>query len=229
MLCFKKNHTICFTFLSFLVFSFLYIFCFNSVDSFATTESYTVTSSNVSQSHYLCYENGSNVSNCSDFSFLRVTFNNIISPSTLSSSFSSARVNIQFQYNYSNGLGNNFITCYVINSSCTFQFLSGLESLSYQSFTNQSYFISSNSSVLFELSDSPFSSGIVPSGSINLSSNGTYDVSSYAEAVVDVPPVPGDYHDDLINLNNTLVLVPAVALVIFLLYLLNRIIIKGGE
>ena len=71
-----------------------------------------------------------------------------------------------------------------------------------------------------------------PSGSITLSQNGTYDVSSYAEAVVDVPPTiePGDYHDDLVSINNSILICAAVCLVIYFFYCIYRMIIKttGG-
>lgn len=67
-----------------------------------------------------------------------------------------------------------------------------------------------------------------PSGSIDITSNGTYDVSSYSTAVVDVPPIPGDYHDDLISINNSIIICGAICLVIYFFYCIYRIIIRNS-
>lgn len=71
--------------------------------------------------------------------------------------------------------------------------------------------------------------GSLPSGSITLSENGSYDVSSYAEAVVDVPPsvVQGDYHDDLVNVKHAIYIGIASLFVIYFFYCIYRMIIKG--
>lgn len=85
--------------------------------------------------------------------------------------------------------------------------------------------VNRNSSFTFVFTDSnPFSSS---SGSITLTQNGTFDVSSYAQAVVDVPPVYGDYHDDLISINNSILICGAVLLVLYFFYTIYRMIIKS--
>lgn len=68
-----------------------------------------------------------------------------------------------------------------------------------------------------------------PSGSLSITENGTYDVTSYTEAVVDIPPeiIQGDYHDDLISINNTIMIIPAVALVIYFMFCIYRMLLRG--
>lgn len=72
-----------------------------------------------------------------------------------------------------------------------------------------------------------------PSGSITLTENGTYDVTSYAEAVVDVPEtiVPGDYHDDLTSIRNVIIVCAGVVLVLYFFYCIYGMIIPttGGK
>lgn len=76
-------------------------------------------------------------------------------------------------------------------------------------------------------------SGSSPSGSITLTENGTFDVTNYAEAVVDVPEtiVPGDYHDDLISIRNVIVVCAGVILVLYFFYCIYGMIIPttGGK
>lgn len=75
--------------------------------------------------------------------------------------------------------------------------------------------------------NNPF--GSTPSGSLSITENGTYDVTNYSEAVVDVPPevVQGDYHDDLVNLKQAIIFVPAVALVIYFFYAIYKMLLGG--
>lgn len=74
-----------------------------------------------------------------------------------------------------------------------------------------------------------FDSGIIPSGSLSIVQNGTYDVTDYSEAVVNVPAevIQGDYHDDLVSINNSILICAAVCLVIYFFYCIYRMIIKN--
>lgn len=71
-----------------------------------------------------------------------------------------------------------------------------------------------------------------PSGSLSITSNGSYDVSQFAEVVVDVPPsvVSGDYHEDLISIKSGIYTCAAVLLVLYFFYCIYRLIIRttGG-
>ena len=81
----------------------------------------------------------------------------------------------------------------------------------------------------FTLTDSLFS-GITPSGDISITSNGTYDVSSYATATVDVPAevIQGDYHDDLVSIQKSIIICGAILLVLYFFYCIYRLIIKNS-
>lgn len=75
------------------------------------------------------------------------------------------------------------------------------------------------------------SSGVLPSGSLSISQNGTYDVSSYAEAVVNIPEtiIYGDYHDDLLQINHSIIIGCAVILCIYFFYCIYRMLLKGRD
>ena len=80
------------------------------------------------------------------------------------------------------------------------------------------------------LTDSLSNCSVPPSGDISITSNGTYDVSSYATATVDVPAevIQGDYHDDLINIKNSIITCGAILLVLYFFYCIYRLIIKNS-
>lgn len=71
-----------------------------------------------------------------------------------------------------------------------------------------------------------------PSGSLSITENGTYDVTNYAEAVVEVPNtetiIQGDYHDDLVSINNSIMVCAGVCLVLYFFYCIYRMFIKTG-
>lgn len=81
--------------------------------------------------------------------------------------------------------------------------------------------------ITFTLTDSL--GGSSPSGSLSITENGTYDVSSYAEAVVNIPAevVPGDYHNDIQEVKQAIILVPAVLLVVYFLWAIYKMIMGG--
>ena len=71
-----------------------------------------------------------------------------------------------------------------------------------------------------------------PSGELAITSNGEYDVTSYASVDVDVPEtvVQGDYHDDLQALKQAVITCGAVLLVIYFFYCIYRMFFRtlGG-
>lgn len=72
--------------------------------------------------------------------------------------------------------------------------------------------------------------GSLPSGNLDISSNGLFDVSSFATVTVDVPAevVQGDYHDDLSNINNSIIICAGVLLVLYFFYCIYRLIIRNS-
>lgn len=87
-----------------------------------------------------------------------------------------------------------------------------------------------NVPITFTLTNSIGSS---PSGTINISENGTFDVTSYSEAIVNVAAevIEGDYHNDLVNIYHAIIMCAGVCLVLYFFYCIYRMIIKstGGN
>lgn len=75
--------------------------------------------------------------------------------------------------------------------------------------------------------NSPF--GSVVSGSLSITENGTYNVFSYSEVVVDVSPeiIQGDYHDDLVSINKSILICGSVCLIIYFFYCIYRMLLRG--
>lgn len=88
------------------------------------------------------------------------------------------------------------------------------------------------SGTLILTDSSPSFDSFTPSGTYDISSNGIYDISSYSSVNVNVPEtvIQGDYHNDLVNIYNAIILCGGVILVLYFFYCIYRIFIKtiGG-
>lgn len=204
MLCLKNCRRTGFgTFLSVFFFLSFFLSFLNIHNTFATTVSIPFSDIQVCSS------------DCSDYSFLLVNFD--FPPSSSYTYYSQVYINGSSILRF-NFLPNQF---YNINQDFYIPIPSSASSVSISSPNSNS------GSLTYELLTS-LSSGITPSGSITLTQNGTYDVTNYAEAVVDVPPLvePGDYHDDLISIQQAIYVCGAILLVLYFFYCIYRIIIK---
>lgn len=72
--------------------------------------------------------------------------------------------------------------------------------------------------------------GSLPTGNFDITENGLFDIASYATVTVDVPAevVQGDYHDDLSNINNSIIICAGVLLVLYFFYCIYRLIIRNS-
>lgn len=120
---------------------------------------------------------------------------------------------------------------YNLNDNSSYQW-TNIISLPYDSSWQYTFLTFSNnynfsSPVTFTLSNSLPSSDV--SGTLDITENGQFDVSSYQFANVQVPEVlvEGDYHDDLIKINNSILVCGAILLVLYFFYCIYRMIIKG--
>lgn len=202
--------------LSFLTPLFFFSHSSYAVDDFTLTWN----SEGRPQFQYLC--GGTSNRSCSDYKYLIIdqqfpeNFLNIYSNAYLSFVFDSLNVTVP--------VGNlNDLTFFSLNSSIT--------SIQYNAQYQLPDYLAQSVIIIATLTDtSPFS---IPSGSINITENGEYDVSSYAQAIVDVPVevIQGDYHDDLIAIKVGIYTCAAVLLVLYFFYCIYRVIIKstGGK
>ena len=205
------------------VFAFISLFGFSS-DSYAVSDlSYTLTSSD--SSYQFCYQSA-----CDGFKYALITSSSYFS----GQSSTNVAFNIQAPLSTPSNYSSRYINSVFLSPSVPV-----ILPLNFDSFNRISVFLENPSSwssvsVTIVLTDTlPSDCSSPPSGSLSITENGTFDVSSYAQAVVDVPPVEisGDYHDDLISINNSILICGAICLVLYFFYCIYRILIKstGGR
>lgn len=209
-----------------LVFVPALFFCFflGTNNTFATSYSYTF-DSNAQASQILCQYNASGVSSCDDYSYIRFDSNF----TTIGS--------IRVRYSSDTSTNQDCSSSSSLNYSQSFAWSSDiifkLPHVCSISFGDAYTWSTSSGSLTITLYDSdifsPSSCPDLPSATLNISENGTYDVSSYAQAVVDIPPetVYGDYHDDLLSIKHSIYVCGAIVLVLYFFYCIYRMIIKS--
>ena len=66
-------------------------------------------------------------------------------------------------------------------------------------------------------------------GTLSITDNGTFDVSSYQYASVDVPPVPGDYDDEFNGLIVAIYTCGAVVIMLYFFYMIYGALIRSSK
>lgn len=192
-----KNHRVLiYSLFSFLAFCLLSLFGLSSSCS-AISQSYVLDSSSFSSLTYLCFDDQANYPNCSDFNFLVVDFNQVLSDST---------PNFQMPYIQFNISGNK-------SSYLQYDFMSNYSVFSLDFINN-----SSNYYAIFINSSSLRNGSNLPSNwSLTLT---FYDVlPSDCPEVVPCPPIPDD-SKTLVDIKNAIIYIPAVMLVIYFFFIM---------
>lgn len=190
---------------------FLVLFCsffLNTHNSFAVSDvTYNITSSDTFP-YYICYTSGQGTPVCSDYKY--IIFNPVYSTTPTSA--------INTYFTVAGLYGARILTF----TPTIIELKSPVTTINFPSFSPYL------SSVEVTLTSNDISFGSI-SGSLSITENGTYDVTNYAEAVVDVPAevIPGDYHDDLQDIKQGIYVCGAVLLVLYFFYCIYRMIIKG--
>lgn len=120
---------------------------------------------------------------------------------------------------------NNINRCYVYTQICMFQYKSGfLNNDNYPRYYN-------GLSIPVELkfyNNNPFEGGTNVEGTLNITENGTFDVSEYSQAVVNVPqdvteiitdPISNDFHNVFMNI--VVGIIPAFAVFVIVWFAID--------
>lgn len=180
---------------------------------------------NINSSNYTSFANalicsdgyGSGIPNCSDYSYFIVDISSDQLPKN----------NFQYYIRRTGSNQQNQVIPFAYNKSVT-----SYSDVSKIAINSISITGTPDFTITITLTENnPFASSTPPpSGDISITSNGSYDVSSYATATVDVPAevVQGDYHDDLVNIQKSIIICGAILLVLYFFYCIYRLIIKNS-
>lgn len=204
-------------------------FCI-STDTYAVDDyTYTLSASNFGSVN-LCYNNNSSVGrNCSDYHYLIISNN-------FSSSYTPAQANQRYLIGYTayTSAGSYFNNSYVYPMKSLIVELDSSITRIMSPYNPGNYdYLPSGWEFYFTLTESLPSSGSScpepPSGTYEVTENGTYDISQYEYVDVDIPEtiVYGDYHNDLVNIYHAIVMCGGVVMVLYFFYCIYRLIIKN--